>query len=265
MVARRIRIGPSYTGPGDIVSGALWWAGLRAYSAATIGNNAVRIIRASDSTQQNFVTVSGGHLDYSSIATFLTATSGKIVTLFDQTGNGRDVTQATDANRPAYNASGPGGRAQIDFTKASNTSLANGTTITQSQVYTFVAAANHTSDAAQQSLLLAGLGANTIQLGYRFSADNQVFLYAGSNAGATASDGSFHALQGVFNGASSDMNVDGSTNTVNPGTAGIANDGVYLGLTNGGGQPFGGALLEAGIWPGSVTSLSANIHSYYGF
>src|ERR1700733_9426847 len=41
---------PSYTGPGDVVPGALAWWGLRAYGAATAGTKAINICRASDST-----------------------------------------------------------------------------------------------------------------------------------------------------------------------------------------------------------------------
>jgi hypothetical protein len=33
----------SYTGPGDVVSGAKAWYGLRAYSAATAGTKAIRL------------------------------------------------------------------------------------------------------------------------------------------------------------------------------------------------------------------------------
>src|SRR5215204_3185730 len=92
----------TYAGPGDVVAGAGGWWGLRAYSAATIGTPAIRLIRASDSTQQNFVTLSDGKLDVASITTFLASTTGKVVTLFDQSGSGRDATQATDASRPAF-------------------------------------------------------------------------------------------------------------------------------------------------------------------
>ena len=63
---------PSYTGPGDVVSGATAWYGLRAYNAAyaTGSNNAVNIRRASDNTTSNIVILANGSLDTVTAASF---------------------------------------------------------------------------------------------------------------------------------------------------------------------------------------------------
>ena len=73
---------PSYIGPGDIVPGATFWHGLRAYNAtyATGSNNALNVRRASDNATANIVILSNGNLDVATAATFAgtdaTCTSG---------------------------------------------------------------------------------------------------------------------------------------------------------------------------------------------
>lgn len=64
--------GTAYTGPGDVVSGAKVWWGLRAYNAAyaTGSNPAVTVRRASDNTTQNINILSNGNLDVASANTF---------------------------------------------------------------------------------------------------------------------------------------------------------------------------------------------------
>ena len=51
-----------YTGPGNIVAGATAWWGLRANSLATIGGNAVDLVRE-DAANLTVATVAGGGLD----------------------------------------------------------------------------------------------------------------------------------------------------------------------------------------------------------
>src|SRR5262245_59121759 len=111
----------AYTGPGDVVSFSAWH-GLRAYSKATIGTKLVRIVRASDSTQQDFASAADGSLDAASIATILNATSGKVVTLYDQVGTNH-LTQGTDSARPAITANALNSSYGITFNAAASTEL----------------------------------------------------------------------------------------------------------------------------------------------
>lgn len=65
---------PSYTGPGDIVSSATAWYGLRGYSAAyaTPGTGkSVNVRRASDNATQDIVILTNGNLDTASYNTFV--------------------------------------------------------------------------------------------------------------------------------------------------------------------------------------------------
>jgi hypothetical protein len=62
--------GGSYTGPGDVVSGASAFWSCRAYSAAKAGTKAYRIVCASDSTQTDISSLANGPCDTTTPATF---------------------------------------------------------------------------------------------------------------------------------------------------------------------------------------------------
>jgi hypothetical protein len=259
----------AYAGPGDIVSGALAWCGLRAYSAAAIGSNCVRLVRASDSAQQDFVTLADGTLDVASIATFLAATTGKVVTLYDQTGNGKDVTQATDANRPVFALNVIGSRPAMQFLRASSTELrSSGSVATGSQPWTFSLVARRTGDTNNYGMALSvDPGASTVAMGYTDSV-NTGTLYAGSHGTTTVSDAATHSLIGEANGASSDLCVDGASNTVSSGTG--APTGPFAFGTDGYGTLVTANIFEGGVWSGAFsagnkTAMAANQAAYWGY
>lgn len=66
------------------------------YSTAT---NAIRVRRSSDNAEQD-IGFTGDALDTTSLATFVGANSGFVVTIYDQAGNGEDATNATAAQQP---------------------------------------------------------------------------------------------------------------------------------------------------------------------
>lgn len=259
-------LAPYQGGPGDIVSGAEAWWGLRAYTSASIGGNAVRLRRDSDDAEQDFVTVAGGGLNTSSISSFKGAANLFVVTLYDQTGNGFHVTQATLAQQPAFTLSGLGSKPIV--TCVGTSGLISAGTLTVSQPLTMSWVGNHNGPSGQQSYLLPG---GNLQLGCNFDANNQAFLYAGVGVDPkpTVSDDAWHALQGVCNGSSSDVNVDGSVNTGNPGSAGC-DAAIYVFVNASSAQRFDGSFVEAGIWGvafsgANSTAMSTQQHAYWGF
>ncbi len=62
----------TYSGPGNVVSGATAWYGLRAYNAAyaVAGSNAINVRRASDNSTENIAVLSTGALNISAANTF---------------------------------------------------------------------------------------------------------------------------------------------------------------------------------------------------
>lgn len=253
-----------YIGPGDIVSGADAWWGLRAYSFATAGSNAIRLRRNSDNAEQDFTTLANGNLDVDSISTFKGAADLFVVTLYDQTGNAVHITQATAASQPAFILSGLGSLPTITFdgTDDNLSHAASGSIST----FTISAVANRTANINQQSLWFNNA---TFQVGYRNSADNQAFMYVGSVHAVTVTDGNWHGLQCVFNGASSVFNVDGTQNIGNPGSSAAETTTDQVGAS-GSTQRLTGSIVEIGRWTtlfsaSNSSNMFANQQNYWGF
>jgi hypothetical protein len=101
----------------DTYSSALEAYSLRLLRTAYAGN-AIRVRRSSDNAEQNIGFVNG-YLDTSSLLTFVGAGNGFITTWYDQSGNGRNVTQTTAGNQPRIVTSGvlltSNGKATISF------------------------------------------------------------------------------------------------------------------------------------------------------
>jgi hypothetical protein len=95
-------------------------------------------------------------------------------------------------------------------------------------------------------------------------------IAGGSAADATAADGSWHAAQGVFNGASSAGYVDGlATTGLNPGTGGASSNTICLGCVIVAGS-FDGFIAETGLWPSAFNAtqagnLNTNQHGSNGY
>jgi len=82
------------------------WTGGGVYSLNRLvdgyAGNAITLIRASDSDQEDFGFAANGAFDESAYTTWVSGTTAKVVTWYDQSGNGYDATQTTDANRPEF-------------------------------------------------------------------------------------------------------------------------------------------------------------------
>lgn len=103
----------SFTGPGDIVAGALGSWGLDAYSLATAGTSDADIINTVPATQ-TFNSLSNGKPNVAGITTFLAGGAGKIPQLYDKAG-ANPALQTTDANRPTITLGGIGGKTWPTF------------------------------------------------------------------------------------------------------------------------------------------------------
>ena len=91
---------------------------------AAYGGQCLRIRRSSDQAEQD-IGFSGQALDTSALLSFTGAAHGFVATLYDQTGNGRSLSQSTAANQPQLVASGAvitsiGGQPSLDFNGSSH-------------------------------------------------------------------------------------------------------------------------------------------------
>jgi hypothetical protein len=106
----------------DTYSGAAAAYSLRKLRSAYTGS-AIGVRRASDNTEQNIGFVDNV-LDTSSLTSFCSGTNGFVTTWYDQSGNGRNVTQTTASNQPQIVSSGSvlteGGKPAAQFNGTSN-------------------------------------------------------------------------------------------------------------------------------------------------
>ncbi len=255
----------TYVGPGDLVSGALVWWGLRAYSAATIGNNAIDLERASDHSTQTFATVAGGGLDDAAIATFMAATTARITKWYDHTGNGHDQVVAY-ALAAEFTPNAIGSLPGATFLKTNlYATLASVSSSSQPFSVSSVFKCTLGDGAADQGIV--GQPASSWTAG--ISAVDTARTYSGSGVTRTATDNTFHAMQNVFNGASSHVYIDGADTSGNAGTTGLTNNKLMLGRSSFGGMA--GVICEAGIWASKafdgteMGNLDTNQQTYWGF
>jgi hypothetical protein len=270
--------GSTFVGPGDVVSGALMWWGTRCYSNAYSGN-VVDVVDAStgDTTGTRLQCSSGSlvALTSASACTFVTgnacsplattcASGCNIVNLYDQIGTactgGCTLTQATNANRPAFTVSCVNGHPCMTFPSNTSAILANlsGTISTQAQPFTLSAVWNVTSTCPQSFGCFVwiddpngnfiSLFPNTSVLAINF---NAVSGGTASTADDIYSIGNQQITQLVFDNASSVLNLNGSpvsfTGTV--GTNGPTS-GAEIAIGNDTfGDVFSGNIAEVGVWP----------------
>jgi hypothetical protein len=162
----------------------------------------------------------------------VTLATTKITTFGDKEG-ADDLTQATDANRPAYSASiatlgaEPGGV----FTRASS-HWVGGTFTSIPQPFTIVLAWSYSAVGVQQAVAGSNVGA---QWYIRSSAANSLVFYGGTTPASTSltvTTGVAYRGIFVFNGTSSRVRVNGAS--------------VYAGATNLGASAC--STLALGRW-----------------
>lgn len=274
-VGKTTTVAATYTGPGDIVSGAsAWWSCAFSYSAAyaTGTNNACDLVdSATGLTTYTMKILSNGKADTAGAAGSTACTVAcNITRAYDQTGNGRHVTQATLSAMPTLTFSSLGGQPCGSFVRANSQDLASAAsfpTITQPFTISTVAQRTGTVTAFQGLLSSTATALGLIT----HNAANQWDIFSGSLGGFTASDGSYHAVQGIFNGSSSIAEVDGTATTgISAGTSQFSTspDTVLVGLQST--SFLDGNECEIGVWASGFNStqygnMNANAHTRYAF
>jgi len=274
-----VAIPSSYRGPGDIVAGAFGWWGLRAYSLAKAGTVAINLRRDSDNATLDFRTRSNGSLDVSSIASWLGAANAFVTKLYDQTGNGNDLIQATGANQPSLILSGFGSFPTMRFGAVTTNWLITASGYSISQPYTVSFIAKRTTFDSSYHAVFSSYNEGG-QLGdMECDFDNASGFMGAWGDTATelqlpASENVFHSGEAVFNTASSIFCLDG-TNALGAGGNGAIGGGVggpgkfSMGML----QPHGsesliGDIFECGFWTSAfslsqVAAVNSNKRSYW--
>lgn len=251
----------NYVGEGDAVPGATAWVSCAsAYNAAyaTGTNKGCNLIRASDShTCDTLISVTGGIGNTigcstsgdngTAVATWCNATTCSVVTAYDQTGNGNNLTQATTTKRPSLILNG-GGSAN----KACIHADSNGAQILIGSIAAHAQPNSATIVVMQvQGLTGAVFSAWTGSgVAMDMNNDNTADIYAGATTVPIAAGlSTYNSYRMVWNGASSNLARDGAQSTGNPGSNG-ANAGWSIGGSADDGSHNNSAICSAGIWEG---------------
>lgn len=257
--------GGAYTGPGDITA-FTFWCGLRAYSAATAGTAAIRIVDSSGLNPTDINTLANGTLDSSTLATWIGAHGTASVTKWYDKVSTNDLVQATVANMPVITANALNTSYGITFTAASTTQLISGSTVTASQPVSAVTVVQPTNTTGAKDFFSI-IDASYLNGVLGEKNGTNLRMYAGSNADK-AMTVAWHAVQMIFNGASSLSAIDGSESTVSAGAQNISAQQIYVGNSKPG-APMDGMMMEFGFIAGTITSgnrtsLNSNMHAAYG-
>jgi hypothetical protein len=270
--------GGGYVGPGDLASFTVWY-GARALNASIAAGGTQKLFRAaraSDSHECDFIVATSGGVGNSancstggdngqSLSTWLTSTTGSLRTWYDQAGGGYDGGQTTNQPTVTISCSGSS-KPCIANTGSAYVSVATAPAV--SQGYSVSAVAMRTSVTGYANIWHgAGSGFSSAQLGFR-SASGQVFVGNDEVTGAAA-ESAQHAVNGVLNGASSVINIDGTETTSTVSSGGTDTSWCLFNFNCSGLSELVGNIsefgLKAGVLTGSErTAICNNQHSYYG-
>jgi|HubBroStandDraft_4_1064222.scaffolds.fasta_scaffold00027_5 hypothetical protein len=275
-----------FQGPGDITSGAIaFYSAGRAYNAAYAAAQSPLTDIVDTATGLATCTIKVGTNGFAnvsavvcptgapvvSVTTFCTVThiGCSIAKLYDQTGNGNHVVQATLANMPGLTLSAQNGLPCAVGTGAGY--LVSAGNITQAVPYTVTAVGERTNNVTTAQRIITN-GANIGRHTWTPAA-NTVAYDATTAVSLTAADGAFHAMLGITSASAPLFAVDSSANTSTStnGTTALSSTEEVM-ATGVAGSPIlpGNFFCEAGIWPAdlnaSYQAILANMRSaVYGW
>lgn len=269
-----------YSGPGDVVGGALAAWSLRAYNAADCGN---KLINACNST---------GGVDVACADIASSATTGALVpqtiggitcpgtnctikTWYDRSGANAcsggvpsDMVQATVASRAALTASLYGSFPAAVFSGAqSYTPTCTNTQAIPISVSTVV---NHNNSTATFGFFWD----DQVHVGLAFlfvTGSGRVIPYQNGPLIATAPLNTDLSIEGVLNGVSSAAYVNGTSTTGNAGSnTGMSGNTMIIGQVGGAANFYIGNSPEIVIYPVALNSIQAgnlttNKRAFWGF
>lgn len=253
-----------FTGPLDLVSGALVaYSCARALSAAWLGQPLVRLRKASGGEMTFNADATTGLFPDADYIAWDPADTSFVVTTFDQSGNGKDRTNATAATQPIFvrsaNNSLPGYR-------STNTQFLKSANVTMNPPLTIFVVAGGANIGGTAFYADNGDGSNFVWMKLNtVDVDTRAVdgLDTGESAGGNfswASDGEYRVHEAVINFGANLLLIDGvnqsGTNayddTQNPTLGGIP---VYFGSAEGGAlSGFFGTTHEEIVWASALSA-----------
>jgi hypothetical protein len=278
-VGRAVSFPPSYQGVGDVFAGAAgYWSVARVYSSAqaTTSTNMADLV-ATGTTTPVLCTLRGSSTGFVDLSAYCTgsvtpasACSGgcSVVKLYDQTGNGYDLSQSTAANLPSlsFNSSPTGSLPSMRCTAAS---------CILTSTATFTATAFTVAGVYERTNTAAGylLQASSALVGVGFGSANQAIVSNATVVGATAAanDNSWNAIQGLIAAGACALDVNGTDQTgMACGSTGVPLAATLRFVRSGSGMQPTGFFAEIALWLSSTTTanrqaINSNQHGTSGY
>ena len=244
--------------------------------------NAIRVQRTSDNAQQDIGFVSNV-LDTTTLATFCSGTDGKVITWYDQSGGGHDLTQAAATAPWIFRVSGGGsGQSFINTTRPAldffnGATVLTNATLAQNPVNTLFLNAVATDVGAAENALVGGTVANNLYWRDDITTLTASLLAAATSVIATAttaqtSTGSVIESQYNSSTGTTSFWVDGAAAGTATNAKTFAGGGTILvgqdtASSAGNNEKLGELImydLVGGIPSGSRTTIEANQKAYWG-
>ena len=259
----------------DIYPNAAAAYSVRLLRGAYYGSPAIRVRRSNDNAEQNIGFTTNGNLDTSSLTTFVGANSGLIVSWFDQTTNGRNLSQTTPTAQPNIVTSGV-----LDTTLGKPITVFDGVNDTLDHVVTlsqplsvFIAGVAPTlpSGASAFRALISTPNSAGNDSGFEIdinsSLPQKTLIYSGTVIGDATSRSGNMIASGTTNGANSSLHINGAL--VVSGNSGPNNIGrIRLGTTWNNLVWYNNRHFEIILYTTSQSAnraaIETNINTYYG-
>jgi len=266
---------PTFTGPGDIATGALgFWSCGRAYNAAYAAAQSPLCTVVDTTTGLASCTFNVGTNGFAnltalvcvgntvSVTTFCTVThvGCSVSEMYDQSGNANNVTQATLALMPTLTLSAKNSLPCPAGTGDNATALITSGNVSHAAPYSITAVAERTSGGLQY--ITGNSSSARGALGFTSSA-NTVQADNGTSRALTAANNTFHALLSVASGSDPLFAVDssGNTSTSSNGTVSLSSVQYFMNYNAASAAITAGYVCELGIWPSDLNSVYTSMLS----
>ncbi len=228
-----------YRGPYDLVGSWAAWYGLRGYSSTYTGF-AVNVRRAADNATLDIAILQSGQLDAGTAFNFGKGAPLYVTRLFDQSGNGNDLIQATNSLQPVLVLNSIGNQPVLSF--GADYYLSSASAFVRSQPLGLSAVAVRSGSSAP---IIGGTDTGNAALSFA-EVPNSVSVGSDATVLASgASDNVWHALNATADETTSILGIDGAIVTGTVGVSGFTS-ALRVGL-------FGGRFGEAGIFGSALT------------
>lgn len=256
---------------------------LRKVRGAYTGN-AIQIRRSSDNATLNIGFDGSGNLDTSEIISFVGSNSAYVTTLYDQSSNGFNLTQATAGNQPRIVNAGTvetkNGRPCLRFVTGSTTWIGGSCTLTGADAESY-SVQFKTSSSPSSARIISSAGSagqqdwdNTGRAAFVYSIGTSLTSAANgvqTSTSPTVTNDVLHTCRSTFTGTTGYVNVNGGTGTASTNiTTNFAIGYLRLGADTSG-SPTGcdGGLSELLLFDSVLSStdrstIQTNQKSYYG-